>query len=288
MVGSLPKAHQVEHLLDTCPAIVGLRAAKTQRQLHVLRRRQDRDEPERLEDVGHGLASETDVTGLVQGSDLLAVDDDASGRRAVEPADDVEERRLAGPGAAGQGQELAWADTQVDAPQRVEHARAAREIPGHAVGLDQPRAARPRAAAWSAIGASLGSAWRLGFPVRRRVVPVVGRSSVDSRARGRAPVARQGRAVGPDLDVVGLEAQRDPATQAERIDVGSRQLQPAGLIEDGELLGRAAARRPASLPAAARRSPCQTASPEWTVSVLVRPSRMATCAGHGRSPGGRG
>ena len=43
--------------------------------------------------------------------------------------------------------------------------------------------------------------------------------------------------IGPDADVVGLQAQAHAPLELERLDVGARQLKPPGAVEDGELLG---------------------------------------------------
>src|ERR687898_2070113 len=59
------------------------------------------------------------------------------------------------------------------------------------------------------------------------------------RARGSSSVLllRLAVRIGPDADVVRLEAQAHAALELERLDVGAWQLQATGAVEDRELLG---------------------------------------------------
>src|SRR6266542_3910706 len=73
----------------------------------VLGRSQDRDEAEGLEDEAARFPPVLDESLLGQRGDFAAVDLDAAGARPVEAADHVQERRLAGAGAAVDDAELA-------------------------------------------------------------------------------------------------------------------------------------------------------------------------------------
>src|SRR5690606_21800674 len=64
--------------------------------------------------------------------EVLAAEQEPARRRAVEPAEDIEERRFAAARRALEHDELALGDREIDAPKRVHGARAA------AVDLGQP------------------------------------------------------------------------------------------------------------------------------------------------------
>ena len=88
MRGARTQAHQVEELGDARVAGPWVGANEAQRDLDVLGGRQDRQQPEGLEDEGHRRAPEPDEIRLAHGADLVAVDHHASptsagpGRRA--------------------------------------------------------------------------------------------------------------------------------------------------------------------------------------------------------------
>src|SRR4029079_12289564 len=69
-------------------------------------------------------------------ADRLALEDDLTCGRPVEPPEELEQRRLAGPGRAHQGNELALVDAQGDAAQRVDGGRAQTVALGEIVRLE--------------------------------------------------------------------------------------------------------------------------------------------------------
>src|SRR5690606_15608325 len=85
----------------------------------VLRGREGGHEVEVLEDVADAAAPQPSAAVLVERVDLLARDLDRARRRRVEPAREGQERRLARARGAHDGDELAEAHLEVDAPQRV-------------------------------------------------------------------------------------------------------------------------------------------------------------------------
>ena len=96
-----------------------------QRQLDVLRGRQHRDQVVGLED-------ETDVAGapLRQrlarlGGDVDAVHVHRSGGRLIQPAQDVQQRRLAGAARAHERDEFAAFDVEAETPEHVNFLTAA-------------------------------------------------------------------------------------------------------------------------------------------------------------------
>jgi len=113
-----------------------------QRQLHVFDRGGARQQVESLEHEPDLAVANRRQLVVREVGDVTAVEQVASARRAVEAAEDVHERRLAGPGRPDDGDELAPADVEGDAAEGV-HRRAL-----HGVGLgdvvrgDQRRVAR--------------------------------------------------------------------------------------------------------------------------------------------------
>jgi len=135
LAGPLPgvvgEAHDRQHERHPLLALLGRDAGDAQRHADVLRRRQHRQQTERLEDIGHGLAAQPHPLLLAHGRDVLPGDVHRAAVRAVEPADNIEQRGLAGARPAAQRDELALADGKGDAAQRVGRRRAAAEGPGH-------------------------------------------------------------------------------------------------------------------------------------------------------------
>ena len=84
-------------------------------------------------------ARSADTARSESADDVVPVDPDRPGRRPVQRADQVQQRRLAGPGRADDGDQLAVPDAQVDLAQR-DH--AARVGPAHAGQFDHRAAGR--------------------------------------------------------------------------------------------------------------------------------------------------
>ena len=76
-------------------------AAQRERELDVLERGEVRDEPGLLADVGDLLAAQLRARRAVERGQLGAVDGHGAGVRQLEPGEQVQERRLAGAGRAG-------------------------------------------------------------------------------------------------------------------------------------------------------------------------------------------
>ena len=70
-------------------------------------------------------------------ADVHAADLHRPAGRRIEPADQVEQRRLARPGRAHQRQEVALRDVEVDALQDVDALAAAREVLVNVANLDE-------------------------------------------------------------------------------------------------------------------------------------------------------
>ena len=102
------------------PLVVDLRAGERQRQRDVLVRGQDRDQVVGLEDEAELVAPQRGQPLVVEVRELLAVDDDRAGRRAVQPREQMHERRLAGAGGPHDRRELAGGEADRDAAQRVD------------------------------------------------------------------------------------------------------------------------------------------------------------------------
>ena len=185
---------------------------------------------------------------LVHRGQLLAVEEDLARRRPVQAAEQVEQGRLAAARAAADGEQ-----------------------------------ARPRSTARS----TPRSAWIVGVArrvlARRRARRSVSdhRHAVDVSGRHRSPAvprrAVAASAVRPDPDVVVLEPRPDAIGQPERLDVGARQLQPAGLVEHGELLVRRRGARRRRRARSGGPSRCSSGRRGWPRSA--RPGR--TRAGRG-------
>ena len=109
-----------------------VRADEPQRDLDVLGRGQDRDQAERLEDERDRAPADLRRLVLAQARDLRPVDDDGAGRRLVEAAEEVEQRRLARARSAAHGEQLPAGDVDVDAAQRVDDRAAALVVAGQA------------------------------------------------------------------------------------------------------------------------------------------------------------
>ena len=78
-----------------------------------------------LEDETKGIATQRGETVTIELGDILSRKTIDALRRPVDQADDVHQRRLAGPGGADDGHELAGIDRQLDAAQRASNDIAA-------------------------------------------------------------------------------------------------------------------------------------------------------------------
>jgi hypothetical protein len=78
------------------PLVVDATAGDRERQHDVLLSREDRDQVEELEDEAELVAAQLGEVAVVEVADLHAVEHDRAGGGAVEPGEDVHQRRLAG------------------------------------------------------------------------------------------------------------------------------------------------------------------------------------------------
>jgi hypothetical protein len=140
LVRAVPRAiaqpDDLEEIGDPPVSLAWIGVDEAERDLDVLARGQEWDEPERLEDERHDAPADPDQLALVHRRDLVSVDDDAARGRLVEAAEQVEERCLAAPRSAADGDELAAPDGKVDPAQGVDDALADRVIAGQLDRLD--------------------------------------------------------------------------------------------------------------------------------------------------------
>src|SRR6185436_3354808 len=113
-------------------------AAQVQRQPHVLQRAQRRQQVEELEDEADLVAADAGQLVVAEAGERLAVDAHLAGGRAIEPADQVQQRRFAGARRSNDRDHLAARDGEGDAVERDDVAFAA-ELARDLVELDDRR-----------------------------------------------------------------------------------------------------------------------------------------------------
>ena len=137
VAGAIVEPHQGQRD-GRVPAPLGRRQVRQQeRQLHVPLRRQHRQEVIELEHEAHVGGPPPGQRAAGKLVDALAVDRDVARGGRVQPADEVEQGRLARSGWAHQGEEVALGDVQVDAVQDLDPLPPALIGLGHAADLDQ-------------------------------------------------------------------------------------------------------------------------------------------------------
>ena len=114
--------HLLEQLVE--PGLVGLLAGDRERQDDVLLGVEHRQEVEELEDEADVLAPQLRQLRVVEPRDLGAGDLHRARGRLVEAREDVHQGRLAGARRAHDRDELAGADVEVDAAERVDRGLA--------------------------------------------------------------------------------------------------------------------------------------------------------------------
>jgi hypothetical protein len=112
--GVLAEADDVQHEPDAFLPFLRRHPRDPQRDPDVLRRGQDRDQAERLEDERHVAAPQQHPLVRRHPRHLAVRDPNAAAVRQVEPADDVEQRRLPRARPAAQRHELPGADRERD------------------------------------------------------------------------------------------------------------------------------------------------------------------------------
>ncbi len=113
----LAQADDVQHEPDALLPLLRVHAHDPQRHADVLRRRQDRDEAERLEDERHRRPAQPHPLVFRHGRHIAVRHPDATAVRQVEAADDVEQRGLPRPRPAAQRHQLAGRHGKGDAAQ---------------------------------------------------------------------------------------------------------------------------------------------------------------------------
>jgi hypothetical protein len=133
---ALAEPDEVEQNARPFVALGNSRLGEPQRDLHVLGRSQDGNQPESLEDESDLVASDVDQAGFVHLGYVIPGEQNSSRRRPVEPTDDVEERGLPAPGAAVHGNQRTRGHSQIDVSQRNHGVGTERVLPGDALRFD--------------------------------------------------------------------------------------------------------------------------------------------------------
>ena len=118
------------------PFAVRLEAGEREREHDVLCRREHREQVEELEDEADVLAPQQRQVVVAELGDVLAADRHAARGRAVEPGEDVHQRRLAGARRAHDRGQLAGGDAEIDAAERVDAGFALAVAAHEAGGFD--------------------------------------------------------------------------------------------------------------------------------------------------------
>ena len=129
--GVLTEPDDVQHEPDPLLPLLRGHPGDPQRHPDVLRRGQDRDEAERLEDERHRRPAELHPLVFGHRGHVPAIDPHLAAVRQVEPADDVEQRGLPRPRPAAQRHQLPGPHAERDAAQRPGGGPAAAERPDH-------------------------------------------------------------------------------------------------------------------------------------------------------------
>ena len=95
-------------------------ARERERQLHVAQHRLVRDQIIALEDEADGVVAVAVPVGVGKVLRRFAIDDKVAARVLIQPADNVQKRRLAAARMAEDGDKLALAEVEAHAPQRMD------------------------------------------------------------------------------------------------------------------------------------------------------------------------
>jgi hypothetical protein len=113
------QADAAERRLDAALALGGVEAAVAQRHVHVVEQVQVGDQVEALEDEAELFVAQLAARVVVQALDVHAVEHVLAAAESLQQAGDVEEGGLARARGAGDRDELALLDVDVEATQRV-------------------------------------------------------------------------------------------------------------------------------------------------------------------------
>ena len=136
MVGAPREPDDFEGVLRALDAFAVAEAGDAERELDVLLGGEQRQQPERLEDEAELVAAQLREVLFGHGVDAFAVEGDFAAGGAVEAGEDVEQRGLAGAGAANEGEHLAGGDGERDIADGPDLVGAAFEAAGDAARLD--------------------------------------------------------------------------------------------------------------------------------------------------------
>jgi hypothetical protein len=137
VVHAVPEADDRERELDLLAPPGPVQVREEKRELDVLVGRQDRNEVVELEDEADVRAPPLCERRLAHSRDLGFTDEDAPRRRAVDPGDEVQERRLAGPRRAHERDKVPFLDGQRELVEDGEDLRVARVLLDERVDLDE-------------------------------------------------------------------------------------------------------------------------------------------------------
>src|SRR5262249_13199828 len=114
-VHALAESDDTERSLDVLAAIGFRQLGEEQRQLHVLKRGEHRDQVVHLEDEAD--VASAPLCELVGGhmGDLVAGDRDATVSRYIQAAQEIQQRGLAGAAGAHEGHEIAFINVEIKA-----------------------------------------------------------------------------------------------------------------------------------------------------------------------------
>src|SRR5664280_981372 len=143
VAGAVGQAHELQGDARALLALAGGELGKQQRQLDVALRRKHRHQVVELEDEANPRRAPLRKGARAELVEPLAADADAAGGRHVEPADHVEQRRLARAGRTHQRQEIALVDVEVDVVQHLHLLLAALVDLREVADLDQLGHAMP-------------------------------------------------------------------------------------------------------------------------------------------------
>src|SRR5262249_8352914 len=117
--GEIREAEGAQHLARALFEAIARAAAPPDRDDDVLQDRELRQQEVKLEDEPQGLSAELGALVVVELVDVGAVEENATLGRAIDDAEEIEQRRLSRPARAGERDVLAGPDLDVDV---IEHA----------------------------------------------------------------------------------------------------------------------------------------------------------------------
>src|SRR5271168_4052954 len=127
MVNPFLKAHEFQRGHNVVAPLLLVEPGQQQRQLHVLKRGQHRDQVECLKNVADVFVAPVCRLRIVKLENILILNQQLPGSRPVNGRDHVQQRSLAGPRRSHQRQKFAGRDVDRDIVQRLHFERLATE-----------------------------------------------------------------------------------------------------------------------------------------------------------------